>query len=121
MNIKTTALCIAAVTVIAGCATPSELRGRQVTFAASSTAPNAERTLNCVAKGWEQATQQQVTVSGYDKGYTAMAESRTLWGMNTDFVIDSGNAKTGGAVFQMWSSMKPSQTNKLIDIIQPCL
>jgi hypothetical protein len=50
-----------------------------------------------------------------------MAESRTLWGMNTDFVIDSGNAKTGGAVFQMWSSMKPSQTNRLIDIIQPCL
>ncbi len=121
MNIKTTALCIAAVAVIAGCATPSELRIRQVTFAASSTTPNAEKTLSCVAKGWEQATQQQVTVSAYDKGYTAMAESRTLWGMNTDFVIDSGNARTGGAVFQLWSTMKQDATNKLIDIIQPCL
>lgn len=121
MNLKTYAIAIAAVAILAGCATPNELRGRQVTFAASSTAPNAEKTLNCVAKGWEQATQQQVTLSAYDKGYTAVAESRTLWGMNTDFVIDSGNAKTGGAVFQMWSSMKPSQTNKLIDIIQPCL
>ena len=121
MKTKTSVIAIAAVAMLAGCATPSELRGRQVTFAASSTTPNAEKTLNCVAKGWEQATQQPVTVTGYDKGYTAVAESKTLFGMNTDFVIDSGNAKTGGAVFQLWSSMKPSQTNKLIDIIQPCL
>jgi hypothetical protein len=121
MNIKTTALCIAAVAAIAGCATPSELRGRQVTFAASSTTPNAQQVLNCVAKGWEQATQQPVTVTNYDKGYTAVAESKTLFGMNTDFVIDSGNAKTGAAVFQMWSSMKPRVTDQLIAIIQPCL
>jgi hypothetical protein len=36
-------------------------------------------------------------------------------------VIDSGNARTGGAVFQLWSTMKQDATNKLIDIIQPCL
>ena len=121
MNLKVTALAIATVSLLAACATPSELRGRQVTFAASSTAPNAEKTINCVAKGWQEATQQEVTVSKFDKGYTAVAQSRTLFGMNTDFVIDSGNARTGGAVFQMWSSMKPDATNKLIDIIQPCL
>ncbi len=121
MNLKTYAIAIAAVAILAGCATPNELRGRQVTFAASSTTPNAQQVLNCVAKGWEQETQQPVTVTNYGKGYTAVAESKTLFGMNTDFVIDSGNAKTGGAVFQMWSSMKPSVTDKLIAIIQPCL
>ena len=121
MNFKTAALGIAAVSLLAACATPAELRGRPVTFAESSMAPNAEKTLNCVAKGWEQATQQQVTVSKYENGYTAFAESRTLFGMNTDFVIDSGNARTGGAVFQLWSTMKQDATNKLIDIIQPCL
>ena len=121
MNIKTTALCVAAVAVIAGCATPSELRGRQVTFAASSTAPNAEKTLNCVAKGWEQATKQPVSVSQFEKGFTAVAQSKTLFGTNTDFVIDSGNARTGGAVFQLWSTMSQESTDKLIAIIQPCL
>ena len=121
MNTKTTLLCIAAVAALTACASPSELRARQVTFAASSTAPNAEKTINCVAKGWEQATQQAVTVTKLDNGYTAYAESRTLWGMNTDFVIDSGNARTGGAVFQVWSTMKQSSTDKLIAIIQPCL
>lgn len=121
MNLKVTALAIATVSLLAACATPSELRGRPVTFAASSTTPNAEKTLNCVAKEWEQATKQEVSVSKYDKGYTAVAQSRTLFGMNTDFVIDSGNSRTGGAVFQLWSSMKQDATNKLIDIIQPCL
>ena len=121
MQTKTTLLCIAAVAALTACASPSELRARQVTFAASSTAPNAEKTINCVAKGWEQATQQAVTVTKLDNGYTAYAESRTLWGMNTDFVIDSGNARTGGAVFQVWSTMKQSSTDKLIAIIQPCL
>ena len=121
MTTKTTLLCIAAVAALTACASPSELRARQVTFAASSTAPNAEKTINCVAKGWEQATQQAVTVTKLDNGYTAYAESRTLWGMNTDFVIDSGNARTGGAVFQVWSTMKQSSTDKLIAIIQPCL
>ncbi|MFM8501504.1 MAG: hypothetical protein ACKOAC_05720 [Fluviibacter sp.] len=121
MKTKTTLLCIAAVAALTACASPSELRARQVTFAASSTAPNAEKTINCVAKGWEQATQQAVTVTKLDNGYTAYAESRTLWGMNTDFVIDSGNARTGGAIFQVWSTMKQSSTDKLIAIIQPCL
>lgn len=121
MNFKTNLLCIAAVAALTACASPSELRARQVTFAASSTAPNAEKTLTCVAKGWEQETQQTVTVTKLDNGYTAYAESRTLWGMNTDFVIDSGNARTGGAVFQVWSTMKQASTDKLIAIIQPCL
>ena len=121
MKAKTTLLCIAAVAALTACASPSELRARQVTFAASSTAPNAEKTINCVAKGWEQATQQAVTVTKLDNGYTAYAESRTLWGMNTDFVIDSGNARTGGAVLQLWSTMKQTSTDNLIAIIQPCL
>ena len=121
MKTKSTLLCIAVVAALTACASPAELRNRQVTFAASSTTPNAEKTLTCVAKGWEQATQQAVTVTKLDNGYTAYAESRTLWGMNTDFVIDSGNARTGGAVFQLWSTMKQSSTDKLIAIIQPCL
>lgn len=121
MKTKSTLLCIAAVAALTACASPAELRNRQVTFAASSTTPNAEKTLTCVAKGWEQATQQAVTVTKLDNGYTAYAESRTLWGMNTDFVIDSGNARTGGAVFQLWSTMKQTSTDKLIAIIQPCL
>ena len=121
MKTKTALLCIAAVSTLAACATPSELRGRQVTFAASSTTPNAQQTLNCIAKGWEQATQQPVTVSNFDKGYTAVAQSKTLFGTNTDFVIDSGNARTGGAVFQLWSTMSQESTDKLIAIIQPCL
>lgn len=121
MNTKTTAIAIAAVAILAGCATPTELRGRQVTFAASSTAQNAEKTLNCVAKGWEQATKQPVTVSNFDKGFTAVAQSKTLFGTNTDFVIDSANARTGGAVFQLWSTMNQDSTDKLIGIIQPCL
>ena len=122
MNIKTTLLCVAAISTLAACATPTELRGRQVTFAASSLAPNAQQTLNCVAKGWQQATQQPVTVSKFDNGYTAVAESKTLFGTtNTDFVIDSGNARTGGAVFQLWSTMNKDSTDKLIAIIQPCL
>ena len=121
MKTKSTLLCIAAVAALTACASPAELRNRQVTFAASSTTPNAEKTLTCVAKGWEQATQQTVTVTKLDNGYTAYAESRTLWGMNTDFVIDSGNARTGGAVFQLWSTMKQTSTDKLIAIIQPCL
>lgn len=121
MNIKTTALCIAAVAALTACASPTELRARQVTFAASSTTPNAEKTVTCVAKAWEQATQQAVTVTKLDNGYTAYAESRTLWGMNTDFVIDAGNARTGGAVLQLWSTMKQDATNKLIAMIQPCL
>ena len=121
MNFKTAALGIAAVSLLAACATPAELRGRPVTFAASSMAPNAEKTLNCVAKGWEQATKQPVTVSKFDNGYTAVAQSKTLFGTNTDFVIDSGNAKTGGAVFQLWSTMSKDSTDKLIAIIQPCL
>lgn len=121
MKTKTSLLCIAAVAALTACASPSELRARQVTFAASSTAPNAEKTINCVAKAWEQSTQQQVTVTKLDNGYTAYAESRTLWGMNTDFVIDSNNARTGGAVFQVWSTMKQDATNKLIAMIQPCL
>ena len=121
MKTKTTLLCIAAVAALTACASPSELRARQVTFAASTTTPNAEKTLTCVAKSWEEATQQAVTVTKLDNGYTAYAESRTLWGMNTDFVIDSGNARTGGAVFQLWSTMKQTSTDKLIAIIQPCL
>jgi hypothetical protein len=121
MNIKSTALCIVAIATLAACATPPELRARQVTFAASSTTQNAQQTLNCVAKGWEQATQQSVTVSGFEKGYTAVAQSKTLFGTNTDFVIDSGNARTGGAVFQLWSTMSKDSTDKLIGIIQPCL
>jgi hypothetical protein len=121
MNPKNLVLAMATLAVVAGCATPNELRGRQVTFAASSTTPNAEQVLNCVAKGWEQETQQPVTVTKLDHGYTAVAQSKTLFGTNTDFVIDSGNAKTGAAVFQMWSSMKPRVTDKLIAIIQPCL
>jgi ABC-type glycerol-3-phosphate transport system substrate-binding protein len=121
MKTKSTLLCIAAVAALTACASPAELRNRQVTFAASSTTPNAEKSLTCVAKGWEQATQQAVTVTKLDNGYTAYAESRTLWGMNTDFVIDSGNARTGGAVFQLWSTMKQTSTDKLIAIIQPCL
>lgn len=121
MNIKSTAICITAIATLAACATPTELRGREVTFAASSLAPNAEKTLACVAKGWEQSTQQPVTVSKFDKGYTAVAQSKTLFGTNTDFVIDSGNAKTGGAVFQLWSTMSKDSTDKLIAIIQPCL
>ncbi|MGI9143300.1 MAG: hypothetical protein ACR2IJ_08960 [Fluviibacter sp.] len=121
MNIKSTVICIAAVSTLAACATPTELRGRQVTFAASSLAPNAQQTLTCVAKGWEQATQQPVAVSKFDKGYTAIAQSKTLFGTNTDFVIDSGNARTGGAVFQLWSTMSKDSTDQLIAIIQPCL
>lgn len=121
MTIKTYALSIASLIIVAGCATPSELRIRHVTFAASSTTQNAQQTLNCVAKAWEQATNQPVVVSGYDKGYTAVAQSKTLFGTNTDFVIDSGNARTGGAIFKMWSSMKRDATDQLIDIIQPCL
>ena len=121
MSIKAYAISIASLLILAGCATPTELRGRQVTFAASSTTPNAQQTLNCVAKGWEQATKQQVTVSNFDKGYTAVAQSKTLFGTNTDFVIDSGNARTGGAVFQLWSTMSQESTDKLIAIIQPCL
>ena len=121
MRKNTIAICIAIISLLAACATPTELRERHVTFAASSTTQNAQQTLTCVAKGWEQATQQSVNVTNYDKGYTALAESKTLFGTNTDFVIDSSNAKTGGALFQLWSSMKPSATNKLIDIIQPCL
>lgn len=50
-----------------------------------------------------------------------MAQSKTLFGTNTDFVIDSGNARTGGAVFQLWSTMSQESTDKLIAIIQPCL
>lgn len=121
MKIKTTALCIATLSLLTACATPTELRGREVTFAASSITPNAQKTLSCVAKGWEQATQQPVTVSKFDNGYTALAQSKTLFGTNTDFVIDSGNAKTGGAVFQLWSTMSKDSTDKLIAIIQPCL
>ena len=121
MNTKTSVIGIAAVAILAGCATPTELRGRQVTFAASSTTTNAQQVLTCVAKGWEQSTQQVVTVTNYGKGYTAVAESRTLFGMNTDFVIDSDNAKTGGAVFQLWSTMSKDSADKLIAIIQPCL
>lgn len=121
MKIKSTVLCIVAVSTLAACATPTELRGRQVTFAASSLTPNAQQTLTCVAKGWEQATQQPVTVSKFNNGYTAVAQSKTLFGTNTDFVIDSGNAKTGGAVFQLWSTMSKDSTDKLIAIIQPCL
>ncbi len=121
MNIKTTTLYLFALSVLAGCATPTELRGRQVTFAASSLAPNAQQTLACVAKGWEQSTQQPVSVSKFETGYTAIAQSKTLFGTNTDFVIDSGNARTGGAVFQLWSTMSKDSTDKLIAIIQPCL
>lgn len=121
MNTKTSLIAIAAVAILAGCATPTELRDRQVTFAASSTTTNAQQVLTCVAKGWEQSTQQVATVTNYGKGYTAVAESRTLLGMNADFVIDSGNAKTGGAVFQLWSTMSKDSTDKLIAIIQPCL
>lgn len=121
MNVKKTTLCIAAISLLAACATPTELRGRQVTFAASSLAPNAQQTLNCVAKGWQQATQQAVSVTKFDTGYTAVAQSKTLFGTNTDFVIDSSNAKTGGAVFQLWSTMNKDSTDQLIAIIQPCL
>lgn len=121
MNLKTAALSITSIAMLAACATPTELRGREVTFAASSITPNAEKTLTCVAKGWQQATQQEVTVSKFDKGYTAVAQSKTLFGTNTDFVIDSGNARTGGAVFQLWSTMNKDSTDKLIGIIQPCL
>lgn len=121
MNAKSYALSIASLLILAGCATPTELRGRQVTFAASSLAPNAQQTLNCVAKGWEQSTQQPVSVSKFENGYTAVAQSKTLFGTNTDFVIDSGNARSGGAVFQLWSTMSKDSTDKLIAIIQPCL
>jgi len=121
MNVKNVAISILAVSTLAACATPTELRGRQVTFAASSLAPNAQQTLNCVAKGWEQATKQPVTVSKFDNGYTAVAQSKTLFGTNTDIVIDSGNARTGGAVFQLWSTMSKDSTDQLIGIIQPCL
>lgn len=121
MNAKSYALSIASLLILAGCATPTELRGRQVTFAASSLAQNAQQTLTCVAKGWEQATQQPVTVTKFENGYTAVAQSKTLLGTNTDFVIDSGNARTGGAVFQLWSTMSKDSTDKLIAIIQPCL
>lgn len=121
MNAKSYILSIASLLILAGCATPTELRGRQVTFAASSLAPNAQQTLTCVAKGWEQATQQPVTVSKFETGYTAVAQSKTLFGTNTDFVIDSGNARSGGAVFQLWSTMSKDSTDKLIAIIQPCL
>ena len=121
MNIKSTLIGIAAVSILAACATPTELRGRQVTFAASSVTPNAEKTLACVAKGWQQSTNQVVTVSKYENGYTAVAQSKTLFGTNTDFVIDSANARTGGAVFQLWSTMSKDSTDQLIAIIQPCL
>mgnify|MGYP000638533336 CR=1 FL=1 len=121
MNSKVITLAIATVSFLAGCATPTELRARQVTFAASSTTPNAEKTLTCVAKGWQQATQQEVSVNKLNNGYTAVAQSKTLFGTNTDFVIDSSNAKTGGAVFQLWSTMSKDSTDKLIEIIQPCL
>lgn len=121
MKIKSYAVGLISVLILAGCATPPELRARQVTFAASSTTQNAQQTLTCVAKGWEQATQQPVTVANFDKGYTAVAQSKTLFGTNTDFVIDSGNARTGGAVFQLWSNMSKDSTDKLIGIIQPCL
>lgn len=121
MKTKNILLCICAVPILAACATPTELRGRPVTFAASSLAPNAQQTLNCVSKGWQQATQQPVSVSKFDNGYTAVAESKTLFGTNTDFVIDSGNVRTGGAVFQLWSNMSKDSTDKLIAIIQPCL
>lgn len=121
MNYKSTVLCVTSIALLAACATPAELRGRQVTFAASSTTPNAEKVLTCVANGWQQATKQQVSVSKYDKGYTAIAQSRTLFGENTDFVIDAVNARTGGAVFQLWSAMNKDSTDKLVTIIQPCL
>ena len=121
MSVKTIAASIATFVMLAGCATPTELRGRQVTFAASSTTQNAQQTLACVAKGWEQATKQPVSVTQFEKGFTAVAQSKTLFGTNTDFVIDSGNARTGGAVFQLWSTMSQESTDKLIAIIQPCL
>ena len=121
MNLKRISLCLGVVALVAGCATPTELRGRQVNFAASSMTRNADQALACVAKGWEQATKQQVTISKFDKGYTAVAQSKTLFGINTDFVIDSGNARTGGAVFQLWSTMSKESTDQLIAIVQPCL
>lgn len=121
MKLKTITLAIAAGSMLAACATPTELRYRQVTFAASSISPNAEKTLVCVAKAWEQATQQPVSITKFETGYTAIAQTKGFFGTNTDFVIDSNNARTGGAVFQLWSSMNKDSTNKLIDIIQPCL
>lgn len=121
MNFRNVVLSLAAILVVAGCATPTELRGRQVTFAASSMTNNANQALVCVAKAWEKSTNQPVTVTSYDKGYTAVAQSKTLFGTNTDFVIDSVNARTGGAVFQLWSTMSKESTDKLLAIIQPCL
>ena len=104
-----------------GCATPTELRGRQVNFAASSLKQNAKPVLVCVGNAWEKSTQQPVTVSAYDSGFTAVAQSKTLFGTNTDFVIDATNAKTGGAVFQVWSTMSKESTDKLVAMVQPCL
>jgi len=106
---------------LVACASPSELRGREVNFAASSTKNNASQVLSCVAAGWQKRTQQAVTVNTYENGFTAVAQSKTLFGTNTDFVIDAANAKTGGAVFQLWSTMSKESTDKLIGIIQPCL
>ena len=112
---------IAMAGALTACASPSDLRGHDVTFAASSLKNNASQAVNCVANNWQKSTQQAVAVSSYETGYTAIAQSKTLFGTNTDFVIDAKNAKTGGAVFQMWSTMSKESTDKLIGIIQPCL
>lgn len=118
---KKSMMLVAVVGFLAACASPSELRGREVTFAASSTKNNANQVLNCVAAGWQKSAQQPVTINAYENGFTAVAQSKALFGTNTDFVIDSANAKTGGAVFQLWSTMSKESTDKLIGIIQPCL
>lgn len=121
MKTKVVVAIVAASAVLLGCASPSELRGRQVDFAASSTQNNAKQVLTCVANAWQKTSQQQVAVSAYDNGFTAVAQSKTLFGTNTDFVIDAVNAKTGGAVFQLWSTMSKESTDNLRAIIQPCL
>ena len=121
MQLKSMMVMAVATGVLAACASPGELRGRDVTFAASSVKNNANQVVNCVANGWQNSTQQPVAVSAYNNGYTAVAQSKTLFGTNTDFVIDAANAKTGGAVFQLWSTMSKDSTDKLIGIIQPCL
>lgn len=121
MKLKSMVLMTVATGVLAACASPSELRGRDVTFAASSTQRNASQVLRCVAEGWQKSTHQAVAVNAYENGFTAVAQSKTLFGTNTDFVIDSANAKTGGAVFQLWSTMSKESTDKLIAIVQPCL
>ena len=121
MKVKTIAISLMSVAVLLGCASPSELRGREVSFAASSTQNNAKQVLTCVANSWQQSTQQTVAVTAYENGFTAVAQSKTLFGTNTDFVIDAANAKTGGAVFQLWSTMSKESTDKLKTMIQPCL